>query len=77
MQACYEIETDIPPSHQLSIQLPGNIPVGRARISILYEAEPAPAPTDLRMTQFLNSLPENPSGGLSREAISAHVQQPA
>ena len=35
MQAYYEIETDIPDDHQLPIQLPENIPAGRAMCDYL------------------------------------------
>jgi hypothetical protein len=41
MQAYYEIEANIPSNHQLQIQLPDSIPVGRAKIAVIYEfAEP-------------------------------------
>ena len=41
MQAYYEIETSIADNHQLQIQLPDSIPVGRAKIAVIYEfAEP-------------------------------------
>ena len=37
MQVYYEIETDIPSSHQLNIQLPDTIPAGRVKIAVFYE----------------------------------------
>ncbi len=37
MRAYYELETNIPLNHQLSIQLPDNIPIGRATITVIYE----------------------------------------
>ncbi len=37
MRAYYELETNIPFNHQLSIQLPDNIPVGRATITVICE----------------------------------------
>ncbi len=37
MQAYYEIETDIPPSHQLSLMLPDEIPEGKAKVAVIYE----------------------------------------
>ncbi len=37
MHAYYELETDIPTNHQITIQLPDNIPVGHAKIAVIYE----------------------------------------
>ncbi|MEM6448371.1 MAG: hypothetical protein AAFY57_02320 [Cyanobacteria bacterium J06642_2] len=73
MQAYYEIEAEIPDSHQLNIQLPNTIPPGRAKIAIIYETNPvAPAPN--RMAEFLQSLPENPQG-MSRADIQSHIDR--
>jgi hypothetical protein len=75
MQAYYEIETEIPASHQLNIQLPDNIPAGRAKIAIIYELAEARSNKNIRMADFLDSLPDNPIGGLSREDIQAYINQ--
>ncbi len=40
MRAYYEFETDIPTNHQITIQLPDNIPVGHAKIAVIYEMNP-------------------------------------
>lgn len=37
MQSYYEIETEIPSNHLLSIQIPAYIPAGKARIAVIYE----------------------------------------
>jgi hypothetical protein len=44
MHAYYEVETNIPSDHQLQIQLPDIVPVGRAKISVLYELPDLPTP---------------------------------
>jgi len=38
MRAYYELETNIPLNHQITIQLPDNIPVGQATIAVIYES---------------------------------------
>lgn len=42
MQAYYETETQISNNHQLHIQLPNNIPAGRAKIAVIYETQNIP-----------------------------------
>ncbi len=37
MHAYYEIETHITDSHQLNLKLPDEIPVGKAKVAIIYE----------------------------------------
>jgi len=37
MHAYYELETDITNNHQVILQLPDNIPAGRAKIAVIYE----------------------------------------
>ncbi|MEY3218756.1 MAG: hypothetical protein RIT27_113 [Pseudomonadota bacterium] len=37
MRAYYELETNIPLNHQITIQLPDNIPVRQATIAVIYE----------------------------------------
>jgi hypothetical protein len=37
MQAYYEIEAQIPLNHHLSLQLPDSIPVGIAKIAVIYD----------------------------------------
>lgn len=42
MHAYYELETEIPANHQLTLQLPDIIPIGHAKIAIIYEmSEPS------------------------------------
>jgi len=42
MQAYYELETEIPANHQLTLQLPDIIPIGHAKAAIIYEmSEPS------------------------------------
>lgn len=73
MQAYYEIETEIPTSHRLDIQLPDNIPPGKAKIAIIYEIAETDISKNMRMVEFLNSLPDHPTDGLSREEIQTHL----
>jgi hypothetical protein len=75
MQAYYEIETEIPLNHQLNLQLPANIPVGKAKITVIYELAGTPLPKNTLMMDFLASLPDNPSDGLSREEIQSYIDQ--
>ncbi|MGC1307738.1 MAG: hypothetical protein WA885_10940 [Phormidesmis sp.] len=75
MQAHYETETEISTSHQLILQLPDNIPPGKAKVAITYEIAEAEATQDTRMADFLASLPDNPSGGLSRAEIQTYLDQ--
>ena len=74
MQNYYEIETDIPVNHQLTILLPENIPVGRAKVAIIYQQPPS-LEKITKMTEFLNDLPENTAEGLSRLEIETYIQQ--
>jgi hypothetical protein len=53
MQAYYEIETNIPSNHQLQIQLPDSIPVGRAKIAVIYEFVEAQSNAGLALSAFL------------------------
>lgn len=42
MHAYYELETEIPANHQLTLQLPDTIPIGHVKIAIIYEmSEPS------------------------------------
>lgn len=75
MQAYYEIETQIPGNHRLNIQLPDSIPAGRAKIAVIYEVAELPPNKNTLMANFLNSLPDNPPGGLSREDIQTYLSQ--
>jgi len=75
MQAYYEIETEISTSHRLDIQLPDNIPPGKAKIAIIYEIAETDISKNMRMVEFLNSLPDHPTDGLSREEIQAYLDQ--
>lgn len=54
MYAYYEIETDIPVDHQLQIQLPDNIPAGRAKIAVIYEFSEAQNNAGSALKAFLN-----------------------
>jgi hypothetical protein len=42
MPAYYEVETNIPSNHQLQIQLPDIVPIGRIKVSVLYELPDLP-----------------------------------
>ena len=75
MRAYYEIETHIPVNHQLNIQLPDTIPSGRARIAVIYEITELKQDKKILMTDFLNSLPDKYTGGLSRDEIDAYINQ--
>ncbi|MSP27872.1 MAG: hypothetical protein EXR80_05410 [Methylococcales bacterium] len=55
MQAYYEIETNIPSNHQLQIQLPDSIPVGRAKIAIIYEFTETKSNAGSALNTFLNT----------------------
>lgn len=39
MQAYYETEAEISENRQVTVQLPDNIPSGRAKIAIIYDLE--------------------------------------
>lgn len=54
MQAYYEIETDIPVDHQLHINLPENIPAGRAKIAVIYELTQIKNHAGVALKAFLN-----------------------
>lgn len=54
MQAYYEIETNIPSNHQLQIQLPDSIPVGRVKIAVIYEFAEPKSNAGLALKAFLN-----------------------
>ena len=75
MQAHYETETEISESHQLILQLPDNIPPGRAKVAITYEIAEAETAQDTRMAKFLASLSDHPTGGLSRAEIQTYLDQ--
>lgn len=75
MRAYYEIETHIPVNHQLNIQLPDTIPSGKARIAVIYEIAAPQQDKKKSMTDFLNSLPDKHTGGLSRDEIDAYINQ--
>ena len=74
MKAYYEIETDIPVNHQLKICLPDNIPAGRAKVAVIYEINEATT-KQMQMAAFLNTLPDNQAGDLSRDDIQAFIHQ--
>lgn len=75
MQACYEIETEIPASHRINIQLPDTIPAGRVKVAIIYEIAEESQTCNTRMADFLASLTDHPGDGLSREEIRTYVDQ--
>jgi hypothetical protein len=75
MQARYETETEISANHQLILQLPDNIPAGKAKVAITYEIAEAETSQATLMKAFLASLPDNPTGGLSRTEIQTYLNQ--
>lgn len=75
MQAYYEIEAAIPPSHQINLQLPDMIPAGKVKIAIIYEATETSTDQNGLMIDFLNSLPDSPPDGLTREEIQHVVRE--
>lgn len=75
MQAYYEIEAEIQSNHQLNLQLPSNIPVGRAKVAIICEwVEPINDKSN-KMREFLDNLPLSTTGGLSKEQIQIYLKQ--
>jgi hypothetical protein len=54
MHAYYEVETNIPSDHQLHIQVPDNIPAGRAKIAIIYEFTETKNNAGSSLNVFLN-----------------------
>ena len=54
MQAYYEIEAEIPSDHKLHLQLPENIPTGKAKIAIIYELTQMKSDAGVALKQFLN-----------------------
>lgn len=76
MQAYYEIEAQIPLNHHLSLQLPDSIPVGIAKIAVVYDLPEKTEHKSTAMAAFLQNLPELAEGEeLSRTAINEHLQQ--
>lgn len=75
MQAYYEIETEIPADHQLHLRLPENIPAGRAKIAVIYELIEQQPSKKNQMAEFLSSLPDLDTPGLSREKIQAYLDE--
>lgn len=76
MQAYYEIETQIPPNHRLSLQLPDSIPAGTVKIAVIYELPEKPETKATKMAAFVQNLLEVAEGeGLSRAAIDAYLRQ--
>ena len=75
MQAYYEVETEIPLDHQLKLQLPDNIPVGHAKIAVIYEMPKTQEKKADKLTAFLQTLPDVvQEGGLSRETINDYLR---
>ncbi len=54
MQAYYEIEAEIPSDHKLHLQLPENIPTGKAKIAIIYELTQMKSDAGVALKEFLN-----------------------
>jgi hypothetical protein len=75
MQAYYEVETEIQNNHQLNLQLPNNIPIGRAKVAIIYEWVEPTSNKSVQMVDFLNNLPLSPTGGLSKEQIQTYLKK--
>lgn len=75
VQAYYEIETAIPANHQINLQLPDTIPAGKVKIAIIYEATETSTDKNSLMINFLNSLPDSPTDGLTREEIRHVVSE--
>jgi hypothetical protein len=71
MQAYYEVEAEIQSNHQLNLQLPNNIPIGRAKVAIIYEW----IEQSNQVAEFLNNLPLATTGGLSKEQIQTYIEQ--
>jgi len=60
---------------QRTILLPDSIPAGRAKVAIIYELAELNPNKKILMEDFLASLPDNPTDGLSREDIQAYIEQ--
>ena len=56
MQAYYEIEAEIPSDHKLHLQLPENIPTGKAKIAIIYELTQMKSDAGVALKEFLNKF---------------------
>jgi len=54
MQAYYEVEAEIPSDHTLHLQLPDNIPTGKAKIAIIYELTQMKTDAGVALKEFLN-----------------------
>lgn len=56
--------------------MPDTIPVGHAKIAIIYELPEVTGNKIAKMAAFLNELPdESEESGLSREVINDYIQQ--
>ncbi|MDP3440121.1 MAG: hypothetical protein U0989_00395 [Azonexus sp.] len=73
----YKIETEIPPSHRLSIELPADCPTGLAEIIVLAKenAVQAAAPgTGETMADLVAWLRTQPASNRTPEDFEAQIQ---
>ncbi len=63
MYAHCELETKIPANHQLTLQLPDTIPIGHAKVTIIYEmSEPIIFSYQMRFYSHLATATEKQWG---------------
>jgi len=74
MQAYYETEIEIHANHQIHLHLPNEIPIGKAKVAVIYEMAKIPTKKTL-MADFINSLPNYVENGLDKEAIQTFIRQ--
>jgi hypothetical protein len=70
-----ELPADIDQNHQIHLQLPETIKVGKAKVIVMVEETEQPEQS-LTLVDFLNELPDVAKGaGLSQEEIKHYVDQ--
>ncbi|MCP5159443.1 MAG: hypothetical protein H6974_04775 [Gammaproteobacteria bacterium] len=74
MQAYYEIEAELSIDHEIHLSLPNDIPAGKVKIAIIYSLE-KPEKPQVKMADFLLSLPDQVEGGASRESIQMRLRE--
>lgn len=74
----YKLETEIPPSHRLSIELPADCPTGSAEIIVLAKANAVQTPlpgTGETMADLVAWLRAQPASSRTPEDFEAQIQE--
>ena len=78
MQA-YQFRQTVPPSHEITLVLPPDAPVGEAQITVLFADQPriaAPAkPRFANIAEFIVWLETQPSSGRTAEDVDRQIRE--